>query len=176
MFIHCIVFIVIISIRHCFYGPAASDMEIALFYNPLSLLFIYLFIYFAIVIMEFCCICLWNVLSASDLRSLFARLILSLFSLSYDSSLQNKWHIRITSYEAQEEECLSFPSNSDELPILSWLFYGTPVYLIVDLGWMVVFWGVHLIINVLLEWKILPQTKLKPNHMKTSLRMTINLY
>ena len=39
----------------------------------------------------------------------------SLLSLCCDSSLQNKSYIRVISYEAQEE-FLSFPSDSDELP------------------------------------------------------------
>lgn len=145
MFIHCIEFIAIISIRHCFYGPAAWDMEITLFYNSL---------YFVFVIMKFCCIWLWTLLSVSDLESLFVRLILSLLALCYDSSLQNKLHIRIASYEAQEETFLSFLSDSAELPDFKmnvpWdILFSS----ILDIDGIIVFWGFHLIIIILLECK-----------------------
>lgn len=80
--IHCIVFIVIMSIRQCFYGPAAGGMEMTLFHNTHTVC---------------CCFCYGGILldvalvllNAFDLKSLFTRFIPSLLCLSRGCSFLN---------------------------------------------------------------------------------------
>lgn len=80
--IHCIVFIVIMSIRQCFYGPAAGGMDVTLFHNTHTVCFCFCY---GGILLDVALV----LLNAFDLKSLFTRFIPSLLCLSHGCSFLN---------------------------------------------------------------------------------------